>query len=490
MAKNTVGKRQETFFWHDYETWGIRPSQDRPVQFAGLRSSIDGAPVGGSLNIFCKPTLDTLPHLEACLVTGITPQRAQAEGVSEREFFAAIHSALALPGTCALGYNSIRFDDEFTRFGLYRNFYDPYAREYKNGNSRWDLIDVVRSCYALRPNALCWPQREDGEASFKLDRLCVENGLAHEAAHDALSDVRATLSLAMLLREREPGLYAHLFKLRDKREAERALKLGSGQPRLHISARFPASQACASLILPLARHPSNKNEVFCADLRHSPKPLLDYSPGQLAQYLFTRTDALPDGIERIPLKSVHLNRSPVVLSTGLLDEPVQQRCAIDIAEAENHRQQLLAAVDNVSEKLRAMAVLNHFDDTGLDAEEKLYSGFIGDADRETLREIAALDGETLAARRFSFADTRLPEMLLRYRARNFPATLDQSERDEWLEYCRDKLLGAEAPLLAEIDKVEQQIAKNTEAGAGVLLASLREYLHQKKNALERGAIQF
>ncbi|MBT8150129.1 MAG: exodeoxyribonuclease I, partial [Gammaproteobacteria bacterium] len=304
----------------------------------------------------------------------------------------------------------------------------------------------------------------------------------HEDAHDALSDVRATLALAMLVREREPGLYQHLYGLRDKRVAERALKLGSGQPRLHISARFPASEACASLILPLCRHPVNKNEVLCADLRYSPTPLLDYSAEQLAKYLYTRADQLPAGVQRIPLKSVHINKSPIVLSTGLLNDELLQRSNIDVALAEQHRQQLLGA-EGLQAKLQAMARQNRFDDSGQDAEAMLYSGFIGDRDRQTLQEIMSLNGDALAQRTFVFEDKRLPELLFRYRARNFPASLSESERQEWLEYCRDKLLGTEAPLLAEIEKVEQVIAKNTEAGASALLVSLREYLLQQRDSL-------
>lgn len=477
--------KQASFYWHDYETWGTRAAVDWPSQFAGTRTSLDGEPLGDTLNLFCKPALDTLPHMEACLITGITPQRAEAEGVTEREFFAAIHCELAAPGTCALGYNSIRFDDEFTRFGLYRNFYDPYGREWQHGNSRWDLIDVVRCCHALRPNALSWPKREDGEVSFKLEKLSAENGLVHESAHDALSDVQATLALAMLLREREPQMYEHLYRLRDKREAERALKIGSGQPRLHISARFPASQACASLLLPISRHPANKNEVLCVDLRHSPQVLLQHSPEQLAEWSYMRSEALPEGIGRIPLKSVHLNRAPVVLSTALLDEAAAKRCALDLAEVERHRQQLLA-VDGLDKKLRAMAALNRFDDSGLDAEARLYSGFIGDGDRALLEEVRSLDGVALSKRTFAFDDARLPELLLRYRARNYPDTLSASERDQWFEYCNDKLLGGDAPLLAELEKVEQAISSNTDAAAGTLLASLREYLLQKKRRLEGG----
>ena len=101
--------------------------------------------VGEPLVIYCRPARDVLPHLEACLLTGITPQLADAQGVSESEFIDCIHTELAQPGTCGVGYNTLRFDDEVTRNTLYRNFYDPYAREWQHGNSRWNLAEMTNS---------------------------------------------------------------------------------------------------------------------------------------------------------------------------------------------------------------------------------------------------------------------------------------------------------------------------------------------------------
>ena len=203
-----------TLYWHDYETFGVDARRDRPAQFAGLRTDEELNEIGEPLNIYCKPALDVLPHPEACLITGITPQLADARGVLEPEFIARIHAEFAQPGTCGVGYNSLRFDDEVTRHTLYRNFYDPYAREWQNGNSRWDLIDLVRMTYALRPEGIEWPLKDDGKPSFRLENLATANNIGHESAHDALSDVRATIGVARLIRNRQPRLYDWLFQLR------------------------------------------------------------------------------------------------------------------------------------------------------------------------------------------------------------------------------------------------------------------------------------
>ena len=186
---------QATILWHDYETWGVSPKFDKPSQFAGIRTDLDLNIIGEPEMFYCQPPQDYLPQPEACLVTGITPQKALREGLTEAEFAERIHSLFSQPNTCVAGYNSIRFDDEVTRYLLYRNFYDPYAREWQNGNSRWDIIDMIRACYALRPEGIEWPTVErDGQqvVSFRLELLTKANGIEHEAAHDAMSDVYAT----------------------------------------------------------------------------------------------------------------------------------------------------------------------------------------------------------------------------------------------------------------------------------------------------------
>jgi exodeoxyribonuclease-1 len=231
-----------TLYWHDYETFGIDPRRDGPAQFAGLRTDLALNPIGKPLVIYCQPPRDRLPAPEACLVTGITPQIAQQHGVCEAEFIAAIHAELAQAGTCALGYNTLRFDDEVTRNTLYRNFYDPYEREWKNGNSRWDIIDMVRLTAALRPDGIEWPKDEQGRPSFRLERLTEANGISHSGAHDALVDVRATIDLARLIKTRQPRLYDFVWRNRGKHEAAELLKLGSFEPLLHVSEKYPAEQ--------------------------------------------------------------------------------------------------------------------------------------------------------------------------------------------------------------------------------------------------------
>lgn len=444
----------QTFYWHDYETWGVSPSRDRPCQFAGIRTDLDFNIIGEPLMLYCQPPPDLLPQPEACMITGIAPQLAQAEGVPEHAFIAAIHAELSQPGTCGVGYNSLRFDDEVTRFALYRNFYDAYAREWQNGNSRWDLIDMVRACRALRPNGIEWPNREDGSPSFKLEHLTAANGLQHEAAHDALSDVYATIAVARLIKQRQPKLFDYLFKLRSKHEVSAQLDIAGKKPVLHISGMFPAERGCAALVMPLAQHPVNANEVICYDLSVDPQPLLDLDAEQVRARLFTPSAEL-DG-PRIPLKTIRANRCPVVATAKLLDPATAARLHIDLAACARH-EQLLRAAPQLAAKLREVFTAPERAPI-TDPEQMLYSGgFFSDADRNAMLKVRQADGAALARARFAFKDERLYDLLFRYRARNFPDSLSPAEQREWAQFCRRRLTDPAAGASIVLDDYTRQL---------------------------------
>lgn len=425
-----------SFYWHDYETFGADPARDRIAQFAGRRTNAELEPVDEPLVLYCQPALDVLPHPEACLITGITPQQAQREGMPEPEFIRQIHDQLARSGTCGVGYNSIRFDDEFTRHALYRNFYDPYEREWRGGNSRWDLIDVTRLCYALRPETLQWPRHDDGAASFRLQALSAANGLKHERAHDALSDVDATIALARLLRERQPKLFAHALKLRDKRFAADYLNHPQMQPVLHVSAKIPASRHCIAVVAPLAQHARNANEVIVFDLSCDPAELMDLPVDQLRERVFVSNDDLPEGVQRIPLKGVHANKSPMLAPLNVLRPGDAERLGLDLPLAMQRQQQLLAVKATLAPKIRE--VFSTPPREPADAELSLYAGFPSDADKQRFTRVRAAGPVQLAQMQGLFEGARYNELLLRYRARYYAQTLTEPERAQWQDFCERK----------------------------------------------------
>jgi exodeoxyribonuclease I len=426
-----------TLYWHDYETFGTDPRRDRPAQFAGLRTDEALNEIGEPLVIYCKPARDFLPHPEACLLTGITPQIADAQGLPEPKFIGCIHAELAHPGTCSLGYNTCRFDDEVTRHTLYRNFYDPYGREWQQGNSRWDIIDLVRMTYALRPEGIEWPHREDGKPSFRLEDITTANGIGHESAHDALSDVRATISLARLLQDRQPRLYNWLFQLRNKRKAATQLNLVTHTPVLHTSRMYPAETGCTTLAMPLIAEPGNKNSILVYDLRHDPESFLDQDVAGLSERLFTRNEDLPEGVTRLPVKSIKINKCPALAPSNTLTGAAIERLDIDLDACHRHHEALLPNPDFF--KRVATAYTSRKFESANDVDLALYDGFFSNNDYPLMDRIRNATPQELAKFNFDFHDNRLPKLLFRYRARNWPETLTAAETLHWEQLRHQRL---------------------------------------------------
>lgn len=424
-----------SLFWYDYETTGIDPRRDRPLQVAGIRTDEQLNEIDAPVNLYCQPSDDILPHPAACMITGIGPDRLAREGLGEAEFMTRVHAELAAPGTCGVGYNSLRFDDEVTRYSLYRNFFDPYAREWQGGNSRWDLIDMVRTAYALRPERIEWPQDEAG-VSLKLERLTAANGIEHGQAHDALSDVRATIALARLVRERQPKLYDYLYGLRSKQRVLDQIRLL--QPLVHVSGRFAGARHYLGIVLPLAWHPRNRNALIVCDLHLEAAPLLNEDGETLRRRLYTRRDQLAEGELPVPLKLIHINRCPVVAPLSVLRDEDCQRLQLDKADYLARAQCLIDRQPEWQGKLSQVYEEESFTAVD-DPEQQLYDGFIGDRDRRLCEQVRNSEPHQLGGSSWPFDDHRLPELLFRYRARNFPTSLSSEEQQRWHEFCQKRL---------------------------------------------------
>ncbi|KFX19054.1 exonuclease I [Pectobacterium parvum] len=428
-------KTQPTFFIHDYETFGKHPARDRPAQFAGVRTDMDFNIIGEPLVIYCRPTDDYLPEPEAVMITGITPQVALAKGVNEAEFARQIHDAFSVPGTCIMGYNNIRFDDEVSRNIFYRNFYDPYAYSWQNGNSRWDLLDALRACYALRPEGIVWPENDDGLPSFRLEHLTKANGISHEQAHDAMSDVYATIAMAKLFKQAQPKLFEYLFPLRNKNKISALIDIPQMKPLVHVSGMFGAARSNTSWIVPLAWHPDNRNAVIMCDLAGDMTPLLELDSAALRERLYTRRDALEADQSAVPLKLVHINKCPVLAPANTLRPEDAERLSIDRQRCLDNLS-LLRNNASVREKVVELFAEAPAFAASDDVDLRLYDGFFGDADRMAMKIIQETAPQNLPALDLTFADNRLEPLLFRYRARNFPGTLDDREQQRWLQHRR------------------------------------------------------
>jgi len=431
-------KPQKTFYFHDYETFGKNPALDRPAQFAGVRTDQDFNIIEEPLVIYCRPSDDYLPEPEAVMITGITPQLALEKGLSEAEFSAHIHKAFSVPGTCIVGYNNIRFDDEVSRNIFYRNFYDPYAYSWQYGNSRWDLLDVMRACYALRPDGIHWPENDDGFPSFRLEHLTKANGIEHENAHDAMADVYATIAMAKRVKQAQPRLFDFLLEHRNKHKISALLDIPAMTPLVHVSGMFGAARGNTAWVAPLAWHPENKNAVIVCDLGGDMTPLLELDAEQMRERLYTRRDALEPGQSPLPIKLLHINKCPVLAPAKTLLPENAERLGID-RERCLQNLQLLRQNTQVREKVVALyADAEPFKGSD-DVDARLYDGFFSDADRAAMRIILETKPENLPALDLTFNDSRIETLLFRYRARNFPATLTDAEQRRWREHRQEKL---------------------------------------------------
>ena len=469
---------EPTFLWHDYETFGANPRYDRPAQFAAVRTDMQLRQIGEPLVLYCKPSPDYLPSPEACLITGITPQQCLAEGVSEDSFARQIEQAFSQPGTIGVGFNTIRFDDEVTRHLFWRNLIDPYAREWQNGCGRWDILDVVRMMYALRPEGMQWPKKEDGSASFKLEDLARVNGLLHDKAHDALSDVYATIALARLMQQQQPKLFEFALGLHKKDRVLQELGLPAtaahARPFLHVSGMIPPERGCLTIMWPLAQHPTNKNEIIAWDLRADPRELATLDADTLRLRLFTRAADLPEGVTRLPIKTIHVNKSPMVVrNLKTLSPEMAQRWGLDVDACLQHA--LIARdLPDMSALWRAAYAPSPSPAAGpIDVDQNLYGGFIGPQDRRRLQQLRALLPQELAVDNTGWDDPRLPEVVFRWRARNWPDSLRPEEQVRWQQHCIQALLHGQGQgrtveqLFTQLDQLSETV---DEAGEAILSA--------------------
>lgn len=425
-----------SFYFFDYETFGTHPGLDRPCQFAGVRTDSELNIIGEPLVIYCQVPNDYLPAPEACLITGITPQLANAKGLPEPEFIAKIHAELSQPNTCAVGYNNVRFDDEVTRYTLYRNFFDPYAWSYANNNSRWDLLDVMRAAYALRPDGMVWPLKDDDSPSFKLEELAKANGIEHTQAHDAMSDVYATIGLAKKLKTAQPRLFDYLFNHRKKNNLVPLVDIVNLKPLLHISGMFSAWQGCASWVVPIAWHPHNPNAVVAIDLAKDVSVLFDLDAEALKTRLYTKHSDLGPNELPVPIKVIHLNKCPVLAEAKVLRPEDAERLGIDRAQCLANLQALKADT-HLREKIHALYATPSPPIDNANVDCALYAGFFDNADKAAMQIIRETKPENLPALELHFADQRIAPLLFRYRARHYPNTLNEQEAQRWNYHRRD-----------------------------------------------------
>jgi len=436
-----------SFFFYDLETSGLNPRTSRVMQFAGIRTDMDLKQIGDPVNVLVKLSDDVLPDPGAIMVTGITPQQTLSDGLTEPEFCKLLSEQVFTSDTITVGFNSVRFDDEFIRYMFWRNFYDPYEWAWSEGRSRWDMLDVVRMTRALRPEGIKWPVDETGKAVNKLELIAVENALNHEKAHDALSDVEALIGIAKLIKQKQPKLFDYLLKLRDKKEVAKLVNLEDPQPFVYASGRYDAQFEKTTVAFPLA--PGAKpGSVLVYDLRYDPSHFLKASPAALASVIFAdRTTREAEGFERLPVKALSYNKCPAVAPLGVLDDTARERLSINLDDGKKHLGLLHANPAFAGAVREAFEMREPFEPSS-DVEAQLYDGFVGDKDKGRMGAVRAANATELADFHPQFADDRLSELLFRYKARWFSNSLSEEEAKRW-EAFRGEKLKSQLPLYME-----------------------------------------
>ena len=435
----------QTFFFYDLETSGLNPRVDRIMQFAGRRTTLDFKPIGEPYDILVTLNDDTLPSPDALMVTGITPQQTKADGMSEAEFSRLLMDEVFTEDTIAVGFNNIRFDDEFIRALFWRNFTDPYEWTWRDGRTRWDLLDVVRMTRALRPDGIEWPMVE-GKESNRLELLTKVNNIDHYKAHDALSDVEALIAVTKLIKEKQPQLYAHLFAMKDKRNVAKLVNLDDKRPFVYVSGRYEASYHKATVAFPLTT--GRNNNVVVYDLRYDPTPFLSLSVDELSAILFAPYDERKkEGFQALPVKELQYNRAPAVSPVGVLErDNGWERLSLTPQIIEKHRNALLS-VPSFAENIRTAYESRPEFEKAIDPEARLYDGFVSDLDKVRIEKVRQSNANQLADLHPEFNDDRLAELLLHYKARNFPKSLAEDEMTQWEDW-RAKHVMAQLPAFA------------------------------------------
>ena len=465
-----------SFYWYDLETTGTHPPSDRIMQFAGQRTDAELRPLGPPLQTYVRLGADVLPTPDACLVTGITP-RVAAEGKDEWRALGDIERELLRPDTCVVGYNNLRFDDEFLRHGFYRNLMDPYAWAWRDGNSRWDLLDFARAAQALRPQGVRWPRR-DGALSFRLADLAADNGIGHLQPHEALGDVTATIAFARLLKDAQPRLWRYALAHRARDQAQRLLTSLGGKVCVHVSASYTTERHCAAPVVALARHPDIATRMIVADLSRDIAELIEADATALRERLFA--PASERSGERPPLKTVTLNRCPFLAPIATVRAEDAARLEWDLSVVERRRRDLAAEPD-LSAKIAEAYRLDGTREAPRDAELALYDGFFEDADRLQAEKVRQALAENAAWPPFAPRDERLRVLGARLKALARGGELDADERESWRRHVRSCLrdgFGNRPSLPAYRARLEALRQGESDGGRQQVLADLAAFAAQ------------
>lgn len=429
-------KNKPTFLFHDYETYGKDAIKDRPSQYAAIRTDENLNIIGEDTEYYCFPQIDTIPSPIACLITGITPNNIIERSrdpvlrntvFNEYDFFKKINAQFSEPNTCVLGFNTLEFDDEVTRHGLYRNMFSPYEREWKNGCSRWDMINVVRAFAYLFPDDIKVPVL-NGKPVFKLEYLGAENNLDITRAHDAVSDVYTTIALAKLIKEKQPKFWDYTFSNKGKKQVMQIVEKHNNEMLFACSSYFGYETKYIQPVF-FVKQDANDNNNFIMlkmDDLDNIKRLLSMDAENVQEALYAQ---LSEGEKRIPIHMTKINQCPILFSAEGLEANgviTKEEFIKNTPKYNEYLDNFKFVQENQSEIFnlitKAFASRKGFKDT-VDPDIGLYSEFIPTSDNPKMETFHhhIKDGQMLQYlfKRDFFTDNRLNQLSKRIIMRNF-----------------------------------------------------------------------
>lgn len=366
-----------SFVIYDLETGGLDSRLDRTMQFAGIRVDENLNILGDPLVLYCKSPSFYIPQKSAIEVTGITSEECQEKGLSEYTFAQQINKFFTQQNnTVVMGFNNIKFDEEFTRNLFYRNFLPPYDYSFKDGNSRWDLINLVRATYELRPEGINWTFKEDGTPTFKLELLTKANGISHENAHDALSDVMATLEMLRLIKNKQPQLFNYALNLRLTKQVQSLISTVDyldEKPAVYID-------GSGVHLLSTIYFSSEKGRVFF-DLTAQNDEELELKKQSIDLFINSNSETLSSLIfktqleeQKPPLKIIRDNSCPFYCSSRLLQKNERNNILLKNYQILLDYLKTKAEISEISNKVSEILKLIHFEKSDF-VEQQLYEGF-------------------------------------------------------------------------------------------------------------------
>lgn len=452
-----------SFVFFDTETTGLKHGFDQIVHFAAIRTDANLKEIDRFEARSCLLP-HVLPHPAALRTNGLPIGRLlDANLPSHYDMVRAIRQRLlSWSPSIFLGYNSIRFDEEMLRHALFQTLHPAYLTSNHN-NSRADVWGLVMAAAAVSPACLNVPIDPEGRPIFRLEQLALANDVAHEQAHNALSDVVATLELCRLVHQRSPELWQRFVRFSKKATVGDFVEAEDG----FMLTEFFANQAYHAPVVCIGRDPDQANGRFCLSLN-----------GDVDRFAAMTDDELRAELAQkpCPVRRLRINAAPTL--TALYDAPEVMLDGVDIDAIEAQARRVKDDPALCSRLVSAYIAAREPRIPSRHVEARLYDGFPGPQDEARMVEFHDAEWEDRLSIIQSFDDERLRFFGLRLLYFEARSVLPEALRLKLEHALSGRLVDADAggltleQALREIDETPSGDASD----AGGLLADYRTYL--------------